>query len=88
VAPVALPAGAGALGATGDAGSGAEVTGVISTPVTAPFTCFFFLLLDVPRAIRVASAFALAAACCSAVRLALGFSGASPKSARTSGCSL
>ena len=46
-----------------DVGGVAEVvTGVIVTPVTFPDTAAFFFLLSVPRAMRVARAFAVAAA--------------------------
>jgi hypothetical protein len=46
---------------------GCASTGVMTTPVTAPLMALTALLPFVPRASRVAFAFALAAACCSAV---------------------
>jgi hypothetical protein len=60
---------------------GDVVTGVIVTPVTLPVMAAFCFLLVVPRASRVALAFAARAASCAVVKALRGFLGLSPKSA-------
>src|SRR5580704_9662238 len=57
----------GACSADGEVAAGALTTGVTVTPVTLPLTASFCFLLVVPRAARVALAFAAAAAFCSLV---------------------
>jgi hypothetical protein len=57
------------------------VTGVTMTPVTWPLTASFCFLLVVPRATRVALAFAIWAARCSVVNGVRALGGPRPKSA-------
>jgi hypothetical protein len=73
---------AGVTGVSGEAGEAAAgaVMGVTVTPVTLPVTASFCFLLVVPRAARVALAFAALAASCSADSGARTFGGARPKS--------
>ena len=74
---------AGAGCADGVAGTGV-VIGVMLIPVTLPVTASFCFLLVVPRALRVASAFAAAAASSVPVRGAGAFRGSRPNRARMS----
>src|SRR5271165_2419357 len=71
-----LGAGCAAVG-----GVAALVTGLITTPVTSPFTASFCFRLVVPRAARVALSFAVAAARCSVVSGLRALGGGKPKSA-------
>ena len=75
-----VPGVAGAGCADGGVAVGA-VMGVTVTPVTLPLTASFCFLLVVPRAVRVAFAFAAAAAFCSLVLGAGTLGGSRPKSA-------
>src|SRR5258708_39357040 len=70
----AVATGAGPTCAAGGVAEARWVTGVTMTPVTSPLTASFFFLLVVPRATRVAFAFAVATMRCSAASgvLALG----------------
>src|SRR5215472_19233601 len=63
----------------------AAVTGVTMTPVTSPLIAARLREPMTPRALRVASRLALAAAFCSGVGAFPTFFGWRPKSARTSG---